>query len=232
MTIPPAVPCPDCGETPVVWGDANTLDRPDVLPRLYAACECGMTSATKDSASAAVEAWNEGVAMLRCGEAKAEAARLLSERDEALAEVERLRKSRAYIADKYEAVEAERDELETRNDEIAAATDGCRSDEGMNDVAALLRRRRAERDEARTKAERLRNHPPVGGWKVQNDSLRAQVKDLAYALGQLERLATAVAGDAPTEARYGSLWSDLRKAAAEARKVLDKHDGKTERNES
>jgi hypothetical protein len=49
---------------------------------------------------------------------------------------------------KRDEAREERDELETRNDEIAAATDGCRSDEGMNDVAALLRRRRAERDEA------------------------------------------------------------------------------------
>ena len=222
MTTPVPMPCPDCGEVPSLWGDADPLRllSVPVTPYLYIACDCGATGPARRSRHAAVRAWNEGVTMLRCEEAKAEAGRLLSERDEALAEVERLRKSRAYIADKYEAVEAERDELETRNDEIAAATDGCRSDEGMNDVAALLRRRRAERDEARTKAERLRNHPPVGGWKVQNDSLRAQVKDLAYALGQLERLATAVAGDESTEARYGSLWSDLRRAAAEARTAL------------
>jgi hypothetical protein len=97
-----------------------------------------MTGPVRRSKRAAVRAWNEGVTMLRCEDAKAEAARLLPERDEALAD----------------------------------------------------------------------------------------------ALRQLERLATAVAGDAPTEARYGSLWSDLRKAAAEARKVLDKYDGKTERNES
>ena len=66
----------------------------------------------------------------------------------------------------------------------------------------------------------------------ERDEAQAERDDLADALRQLERLATAVAGDAPTEARYGSLWSDLRRAAAEARKVLDKHDGKTERNES
>ena len=64
------------------------------------------------------------------------------------------------------------------------------------------------------------------------EALERERDSLADALRQLERLATAVAGDAPTEARYGSLWSDLRKAAAEARKVLDKYDGKTERNES
>ena len=138
MTTRPLVPCPDCGDVPSLWGDADPLRLLGipVTPYLYIACDCGMTGPVRRSKRAAVRAWNEGVTMLRCEEAKAEAARLLSERDEALAEVERLRKSRAYIADKYEAVEAERDELETRNDEIAAATDGCRSDEGMNDVAA------------------------------------------------------------------------------------------------
>ena len=66
----------------------------------------------------------------------------------------------------------------------------------------------------------------------ERDEAREERDDLADALRQLERLATAVAGDAPTEARYGSLWSDLRKAAAEARKVLSQAHGKTERNES
>ena len=79
-----------------------------------------------------------------------------------------------------------------------------------------------ERDEAREER---------GELEARNDGIAAAA-DLADALRQLERLATAVAGDAPTEARYGSLWSDLRKAAAEARKVLDKYYGKTERNES
>ena len=54
----------------------------------------------------------------------------------------------------------------------------------------------------------------------ERDEAQAERDDLADALRQLERLATAVAGDEPTEARYGSLWSDLRKAAAEARKAL------------
>ena len=95
--------------------------------------------------------------------------------------------------------------------------------------ADLLRERdeaRAERDDAKEwvhHATRMAN---------ERDEAQAERDDLADALRQLERLATAVAGDAPTEARYGSLWSDLRRAAAEARKVLDKHDGKTERNES
>ena len=73
---------------------------------------------------------------------------------------------------------------------------------------------RAERDDAKEwvhHATRMAN---------ERDEAQAERDDLAYALGQLERLVTAVAGDESTEARYGSLWSDLRKAAAEARKVL------------
>ena len=162
MTTPPAVPCPDCGDVPSVWGDADPLRLLGipVRPYLYIACDCGATGPARRSRHAAVRAWNEGVTTLRCEEAKAEAARLLPERDEAL--------------------------------------------ESSRRWEAEVMLYAANRDYQR-------------GKRVEAE---AQVNDLAAALRQLERIATAVAGDAPTEARYGSLWSDLRRAAAEARTAL------------
>jgi hypothetical protein len=127
-------------------------------------------------------------------------------------------------------------EQDGREERVMALT----KDQWKDRAFAMERERdqaRAERDEALESSRRWEaevmlyaaNRDYQRGKRVEAE---AQVNDLAAALRQLERIATAVAGDESTEARYGSLWSDLRKAAAEARKVLDKHDGKTERNES
>jgi len=88
MTTPVPMPCPDCGEVPSLWGDADPLRLLGipVRPYLYIACDCGATGPARRSRHAAVRAWNEGVTMLRCEDAKAKAARLLPERDEALAD--------------------------------------------------------------------------------------------------------------------------------------------------
>ena len=70
MTTRPLVPCPDCGDVPSLWGDADPLRLlgMPVKPYLYIACDCGMTGPVRRSKRAAIRAWSKMLEMFEDAE--------------------------------------------------------------------------------------------------------------------------------------------------------------------
>ena len=70
MATRPLVPCPDCGDVPSLWGDADPLRLLGipVRPYLYIACDCGMTGPVRRSKRAAIRAWSKMLEMFEDAE--------------------------------------------------------------------------------------------------------------------------------------------------------------------